>query len=105
MFNVFKFVVLTNLAAAIVVTLAYFFIPVINNMKPVDLMFIVGVTFWVISTFVRIGNKRFKKEWQRNEVITTDPQIVLHANSIAAKFLAAGVPGIAGSIIWGTFFY
>jgi len=105
MFSLFKFTLAANLLVAIILMPAYLFIPFVGATKVIDITFLSGVFFWLISTVVRIGQKRFRKEWRSHEVIVTDPQIVLRSNSWALRFLVAGVPGISGAIIWGAFFY
>ena len=102
--SLIKFTVLSNAVAALLIIVTRQFSDYLASWAWIDLMFITGVLFWFTSTVVRLSSKRFKKEWNRSEVIVTDPQIVLHSNSIAARFLAAGLPGIVGAITWG-FFY
>ncbi len=105
MLAILIFTALSNLCALIIVSLSYFVLPFMQSVKPIDAMFLVGIFFWAISTVVRLSAKRVKKEWNRNEVIVTDPQIVIRSSSWAFKLLIAGIPGILGSIVWGTFFY
>lgn len=104
MWSLVKFTILCNAVAAVLVFSLRLVSDYVASWLVIDLMFLTGVFFWFISTVVRIGSKRFKKEWQRDEVILTDPQLVLHSNNIATRFLVAGLPGILGAIIWG-FFY
>jgi hypothetical protein len=63
------------------------------------------VLFWLISTVIRLGDKRFKKAKASHEVTLTDPQIVLQSSNLATRFLVAGLPGILGAIIIGSFIY
>ncbi|WP_196160222.1 hypothetical protein [Reinekea sp. G2M2-21] len=104
MWSLLKYTLIYNLIAATVIIVLRLASPYVASFMWIDTLFLTGVFFWLISTIVRLSSKRFKKEWNRNEVIVTDPQIVLHSNSLAARFLAAGLPGILGAIIWG-FFY
>jgi hypothetical protein len=100
-----RFTLLTNALAALLLALAYWLIPAVNQIKIVDLMFLTGVLFWLISTVVRISSKRYKKEWKRHDVTLTDPQLVMQTNNLAFRFLIAGILPIAGSIIVGTIYY
>lgn len=102
--SMFFFVVAANAIAAVLVSILSLFVPFLQAMKVIDLMFFTGVIFWLISSVIRLGSQRVKKDWKRDEVIVTDPQIVLSTSNLAARFLIAGIPGIAGAIIWG-FFY
>ncbi len=104
MWSLVKFTVISNAIATTVIFVLRLLSDYVASWMVIDLMFITGVLFWLISTLARLGSKRFKKEWQKNEVVLTDPQLVMHSNSIATRFLVAGIPGIAGAIIWG-FFY
>jgi hypothetical protein len=98
------FTLWTNALAAVLWILLRFLSDTIASWKVIDLFFLTGVTFWLISTIVRLSSKRVKKEWNRNEVTLTDPQLVISSNNMATRFLIAGIPGIAIAIIWG-FFY
>ena len=104
MLNLIKFCVLANISAFALTCLAYFTIPPVGQMKVIDLLFIIGVLFWLISTVVRLFNKRVKKEWNKDQVTLSDPQLVISTDNLATRFLIAGMPGILGAIIWG-FFY
>lgn len=103
--QILLFTLLANAIAAAVLLLSYWLIPPMSNVKPVDALFLTGLLFWCLSTVIRLSTKRVKKEWNRNEVIVTDPQVVMHASSWAFRFLIAGIPGIAVSILLGTLIY
>jgi hypothetical protein len=105
MWSLLKFTLITNTIAAFVILAARLLSNDVADMLIVDLMFITGVLFWLMSTVVRLGDKRFKKAKTSHEVTLTDPQIVLKSNNLATRFLAAGVPGILGAIIVGSIFY
>lgn len=102
--NLMFFTLWTNALAAAVWFIARLVSSYVASWLVIDLMFLTGVFFWFISTVVRLSSKRVKKEWNRNEVTLTDPQIVISSNNWATRFLVAGLPGILGAIIWG-FFY
>lgn len=105
MLSLLRFTLLSNLAAALLVALLVWLSDYVASLKLVDIMFLTGVCFWLVSTLIRLSSKRFKKEWNRDEVIVTDPQIVMHANSWALRFLIAGLPGIVSAIILGQIWY
>jgi len=103
--SLFLFTLASNSLAFVVVALSYFLIPALQNFKPIDLMFLTGVLFWLVSTMIRLSNKQVKKEWHRNEVITADPEYVIRGKSLAFQFLIAGLPGIVGAVVWGLVAY
>jgi hypothetical protein len=105
MWSLLKFTVITNLIAAAVIATARLVSGYMASLLIVDLMFLTGVLFWLMSTVVRLSDKRFKKARASHEVTLTDPQIVLKSNNLATRFLVAGVPGILGAIIVGSIFY
>ncbi|EAR07438.1 hypothetical protein [Reinekea blandensis] len=98
------FTVLSNLLALMVVFLLRVLVASIAAMKPIDLMFLTGVAFWLVSSVIRLSTKRLKKEWNRNEMELTDPQLVISTESLSARFLIAGAFPLLGAVIWG-FFY
>ena len=102
--DLIKFTIFCNLLAIVLIFLVRMISHNVATWKPIDLMFLTGVFFWLMSTLVRLGGQRFKQDWERNETIVTDPQLVLHSNSLAFRFLIAGVPGILGALVWGVFY-
>ncbi|TCS38149.1 hypothetical protein [Reinekea marinisedimentorum] len=103
--QIVTFTLIANAIAGALLALCYWLIPAMSSVKPVDALFLTGIFFWCVSTIMRLSTKRVKKEWNRNEVIITDPQLVMHASSWAFRFLIAGIPGIVASIALGTLIY
>lgn len=99
-----SFTLLTNAAALAVLILLRLISPTLAALKPIDLMFLTGVFLWLVSSVVRLSTKRMKKEWNRNNMELTDPQLVISTDSLATRFLVAGALPLAGAIVWG-FFY
>jgi hypothetical protein len=101
----FKFVLISNLSAAIVTTIGYWFVPIISAQKIVDLMFIIGLLFWTASTVARMGNSRLKKADTAYHLVMENPQHILGTDHLASRLLIAGIPPLAGAIVIGTIFY
>lgn len=98
------FTLWTNALAAALIFLLRLISPYLASWKLIDLMFLTGIGFWLLSSVVRLSTKRFKKEWNRNDVELTDPQLVISTENLATRFLIAGLPALVGALIWG-FFY
>lgn len=98
------FTLLTNAATLAVLFALRLISPTVAALKAIDLLFLTGVLLWLVSSVVRLSTKRMKKEWNRNTMELTDPQLVISTDSLATRFLIAGAVPLATAIVWG-FFY
>ncbi len=103
--DLFKFIFYSNLAAAVIATLGYFIVPFIGQQKIVDILFIIGLLFWAISSLTRLGNRRYKTNTNSYEVVINDPQHIMRTDHLATRLLIAGIPWLATALIVGFIFY